>query len=249
MDPIVNIQKSADTPISGQAMTDISRVKTADEIALDFPWDITSPEGIIAFFGAKMESTNAELKKAMYSQNARNAANQAMKGMKDLLSKYDGDSKIEPGTPDYDEFKRLAAEVEGSLGASADENSLKASIDSVLAPGHYDKNFDTVNDAKALADFAAAHPDATATPNGETNDLHPILNMAIENGPKSITASTAKDLGNKLTTITDGYQNANQLAIINVQDLVNQISQITSLASNIVHSFNDAAMGPIGNIK
>ena len=249
MNPAAGAQKAANTPISSTAMNDIANVKTAGEIALDFPWDITSPEGIIAFFSAKMEATNAELKKAMYSQSAHNAANSAMKQMKDLLARHEGDdNRIEPGMKDYDEFKRLAAEVEGSLGASADENALKASIDAALAPGGYQKDFALGKDDAALADFKKQHPDAKMIPNDAPDHVN-VETWSVENADKAIDANVAKEIDGKLTAITDSYQNASQLAMITVQDLCNQISQITSLASNIVHTFNEAAMGPIQNIK
>jgi len=241
------VQKAPNTPISAAAMSDLSRVKTADEMTLDFPWDITSPEGIVAFFGAKMESTDASLKKLMYSQEARNAATRGMTQMKTLLNNL-GDQRLEPGTPQYDEFKRLADEIEPTLGGSADEQSLKASLDAARAPGHYEKQFLVEQDAQALADFQKAHPDATLVKTdgvggGET------VTLSIENAPQAVETATVKDLSSKVTSISDSYQSANQLDMINVQNLVNQISQITSLASNIVHSFNEAAMGPIGNIK
>ena len=244
------VQKAPNTPISANAMADISRVKTADEMTLDFPWDITSPEGIIAFFGAKMQSTDADLKKLMYSQGARNTASTAMTNMKDLLGRHEGDGdRIEPGTKDYEDFKRLAAELEPVLGGSVDEQSLKGAIDAVLAPGHFEKEFDVHADAQALADFTAAHPHATPKSSSMVDGTHPKVVMAIENAPQAIDANTAKEIAGKLTSITDSYQRSNQLDMINVQNLVNQISQITSLASNIVHSFNEAAMSPIGNLK
>jgi hypothetical protein len=244
----VAVQKFADTPISAAAMNDLSRVKTADEMTLDFPWDITSPEGIIAFFGAKMETTDASLKKLMYSQEARNAASTGMKSMKDLIGSM-GDQRIEPGTPKYEEFKRLAAEIGPTLGGSADERSVKASIDAMLAPGHFEKQFDVDSDKQALADFKAAHPDAEFVGSNTVGPKIQTMTFSIENAPQAIDPAAAKDLSSKLTTITDSYTSASQLDMINVQNLVNQISQITSLASNIVRSFNEAAMGPIGNLK
>jgi hypothetical protein len=250
MNPASPAQKAPNTPISSQAMNEIANVRTAGEIALDFPWDITSPEGIIAFFGAKMQDTDKDLKKLMYSQQARNAASTAMKEMKNLLDNKVGDSgKLEPGTPDYEEFKRLAAEVEGSLGSSADEKALKASIDSALGPGHYEKDFDLKKDAAALAEFKAQHPDANMTPKSSDLNGAVIVTMSTENASKAIDAGTAKGLTGQLTSITDNYQTANQLDMVTVQDLVNHISQITSLASNIVHTYNEAAMAPIANLK
>jgi hypothetical protein len=249
--PLTNIQKAPNTPISQAAMNEIATVRTHDEMTLDFPWDITSPEGIIAFFGAKMQATDADLKKHMYSQQARNAASSAMKDMKGLLDRVGDSGRLEPGTPDYAEFKRLAAEVEGSLGGSADEKALKASIDSALSPGYYEKQFDTFTDTQALADFKAAHPDAHHI-EGKDNFDGPVVRTEIwatDHAAKVIDPDTAKGLGTQLTSMTDNYSSANQLEMITVQDLVNQISQITSLASNIVHSFNEAAMGPIANIK
>ena len=249
MQPIAPTQKFADTPISSQAMNEIAGVKTPGEIALDFPWDITSPEGIIAFFGAKMQDTDKDLKELMLSQQGRNAASTAMKNMKTMLDKV-GDGEIAPGSSDYVEFKRLAAEVEGSMGATADENSLKASLDAALAPGKFHKAFDEVKDQQALADFQKLHPGLQPTKNeADPNNGTAILTYDIDSAPLAINSDTAKALSGKVSAMTDSYQTANQIDMISVQNLVNQISQITSLASNIVHSFNEAAMAPIGNVK
>jgi hypothetical protein len=242
MQPIVNIQKFADTPISNAAMSDLSRVRSPEARALDFPWDITSPDGIIAFFSAQMQSTDASLKKLMYSQEARNGAIKDIGLLNDLLAKY-GDKSLMPGTDDFAEFQRLSAEITPALGGSADENSVRGALDVSLRNGHVDQVF-AEGDAAGIAGFFLKHPSGTKKDLG----LGQVL-CSADDVPSGIDAATCKDISTKLKTIGDSYSQSNQTDMINVQNLVNRIGQITSLASNIVQKYNEAAMGPIGNIK
>lgn len=242
---IENLQKAPHTPISDAGMAALSHVRTPEAMALDFPWDITSPDGIIAFFGAKMKDTDADLKKLMYSQEARNAVIKDAGLLNSLLAKYDGDKMLMPGTDDFAEFQRLSAEICPALGGSADENAVRASLNVSLNTGHISQYFQK-DDAPGLAKFALAHPSATSSP--VPGDSKQIV-MSADDAPNGVSAATCKDIGNKLKTIADSYQQSNQMDTIKVQELVNRISQLTGLASNIVRSFHDAAMGPIGNIK
>jgi hypothetical protein len=245
MSSIVSVQKAPESPLASSAMGHLSQLRTPEAMALDFPWDITSPDGIIAFFGAKMKDTDADLKKLMYSQEARNAVIKDAGLLNTLLAKYDGDKMLMPGTPDFAEFQRLSAEISPALGGSADENSVRAALDVSLNTGHVSEYFQK-DDAAGRAAFVLAHPSATSSP--VPGDSKQIV-LSAEDAPNGVNASTCKDIGNKLKTIADSYQQSNQMDTIRVQELVNRISQLTGLASNIVRSFHDAAMGPIGNIK
>lgn len=246
MQPLNNIQKFADSPISAAAMNDLAHVRTPEAMALDFPWDITSPEGIIAFFADKMQSADQSLKKLMYSQEGRNAAIKDIGLLNDLLARYDGDKKLMPGTPDFAEFQRLAGEISPAMGGSADENMARGALDPNLNTGHVSQYLQA-DDAKGIAAFMLAHPHGTS----EAVDIggqHQVL-VSADDVPTGIDAATCKDISNKLKTIADSYSQSNQTDMINIQALVNKIGQITGLASNIVKNYNDAAMGPIQNIK
>jgi hypothetical protein len=242
---LVNIQKYSEMPTSYAGMTALSGVKTPEARALDFPWDITSPEGIIAFFSAKLQETDAGLKKLMYSQEARNAAVKDIGLLNDLLSKY-GDKPLMPGTPDFAEFQRLSGEISPAMGDTADENSVRGALDVNLKTGHVSQTF-VAGDTAAIDAFKKAHPQATSQP-VELGSVHWVA-LSADDAPSGVDPATCKDISTKLKTIADSYSQSNQTDMINIQNKVSQIGQISSLASNIVFKFNETAMGLIGNTK
>jgi hypothetical protein len=179
------------------AIKNLKAEQAADAAAMDFPWDVASPEGLIAFFGEKLRETNTELKGLMQKQQDRSALVNDMGQMIALLG-TDG-KELKPDSPNWGEFQRLAALVKPALGESDEANAIRQTMPSATGPGL----------------------DGTAT----------------------------KQLGSSLKTLSENLQADNQMDAIRVQELVGRVSQIMSLASNILHKFDEAAMAPIQNVK
>jgi hypothetical protein len=248
---LVNIQKAPNTPISDAAMTELSRVKAAGagDISFDMPWDITSPEGIIAFFGEKIAETNSELRDCMSAQTNRSQVIKDVGLMNGILAKYDGDNKMAPGSPDFLEFQRLANEIGPSLGTSGDAKSIQAALQAATAPSTVETYMED-SEPTARAAFQKAHPGCEAIP-PQTIPQNPSLTkwkFITHDGP-GVDGATCKQLSTQLKAMADDLTNDNSQDAIRVQELVNRISQMTSLASNIVHSYDERAMAPIQNIK
>lgn len=218
----------------------------AEAAALDFPWDVTSPEGLIAFFGEKLKQTNTELKHLMMGQENRS---KIIKDVGLLVGMLAADKDLKPGSPDWPEFARLANLVGPQLGESADAKAIRATLACAAAPGDLEQSF-KFGDQKGVDAFIKAHPNATLA-----EDPIDVLGQTVKyvskgEGPGvGLDAASAKELGTKLKSLSENFQSENQMDAIRVQELVGRISQIMSLASNILHKFDEAAMAPIANTK
>jgi hypothetical protein len=250
MQPLNNIQKFADTPISNAAMNDLTRVRIPQGPAsFDMPFDITSPEGIIAFFQQRISDTNADLRKSIDAQKTRSEVSKQITAMNGILAKYDGDNTMTAGSPDFVEFQRLVNEIAPSLGTSADAESIKSALQAASAPSDV-TTWIKGEEPTARAAFQKAHPGAEIYP-PQTPPQNPSLTdwkFVTHDGP-GVNGATCKQLSTQLKGVADEFTSNNSLDAINVQEYVNRISQMTSLASNIVHSYDERAMAPIQNIK
>jgi hypothetical protein len=226
------------------AINFIKADRAAEAAALDFPWDVTSPEGIIAFFGEKLKQTNGDLQKLIRSQENRSKDVKMLETMTAMLAKGED---LKPGSPDWPEFQRLAGLVLPSLGVSDDAKAIAATIADATKSVLIEDSFRHDN-PDGLAAFMKAHPNATQHAIRENGDGPLATKVSCYDG-EGLNAASAKELGDKLKALSGNKQSENQMDAIHVQELVGRISQITSLASNILHKFDEAAMGPIANIK
>jgi hypothetical protein len=112
---------------------------------------------------------------------------------------------------------------------------------------HIEDTFDLDNTG-GVQEFYKAHPGATKQICRPENGPQLKFRMTAEDGA-GIAAADAKKFGETLKALSGNMQSENQMDAIRVQELVGRISQIMSLASNILHKFDEAAMGPIANIK
>jgi len=222
----------------------IKAEQAADAAALDFPWDVTSPEGLIAFFGEKLKQTNTQLKGLMMAQENRS---KLIKDVGLMVGMLVADKDLKPGSPNWPEFQRLAKLVGPSLGNSDDAMAIRATLEGATAPGNAEQAF-AFGDQKGVDAFLAAHPGAKIT--SVDPMVQTITWTSTGDGPGvGLDAASAKELGAKLKSLSENFQSENQMDSIRVQELVGRISQIMSLASNILHKFDEAAMAPIANTK
>lgn len=218
----------------------------AEAAALDFPWDVTSPEGLIAFFGEKLKQTNTELKGLMMGQENRS---KLVKEVGYMVGMLVADKDLKPGSPDWPEFQRLATLVEPSLGESDDAKAIRATLRGAVAPGNLEQTF-AFGDQKGMNEFLKAHPGATLAADALDPLKQTVKWVSKGDGPGvGLDAAGAKELGAKLKSLSENFQSENQMDAIRVQELVGRISQIISLSSNILRKFDEAAMAPIGNMK
>ena len=206
----------------------------AEAAALDFPWDVTSPEGLIAFFGEKLKQTNTELKGLIRAQENRG---KLIKDVGLMVGMLVADKDLKPGMPDWPEFERLADLVKGSLGSSADAKAIIATLTDATKGAHTEVSY-AIGNKKGQDEFVAAHPNHTTK---LVAGVPPQVVMASDVEGAGLDAASAKELGTKLKALSENFQSDNQMDAIRVQELVGRISQIMSLASNILHKFDEAA--------
>jgi hypothetical protein len=236
-------EKNDHVKMTVKACADLRAEEAAQAAAMQFPWDITSPEGLIAFFGEKMKTTNTDLKALMQAQQNRSAVVKNIGLLNALLGTEGKD--LRPGSDNWHEFERLAKLVGPSLGLSDDARALQATLNEAIAPVHAEDTFKRDNDA-GQADFRKAHPHATTVQDPDDGE-RVKLSSDLE-GP-GLDGGATKELNAKLKALSENLQSDNQMDAIRVQELVGRISQIMSLASNILHKFDEAKMAPIHNIK
>jgi hypothetical protein len=226
-----------------QGVADLRAQRAAEAAAMEFPWDITSPEGLIAFFGEKMKSTNTDLKALMQAQQNRSQVVKNI-GLMNALLGTDG-KDLKPGSDNWPEFERLAKLVGPSLGLSDDAIAVQATLNQATSPVHAEDTFKRDNEG-GQADFRKAHPHATVV---EDPDDGTRVKLSSDLEGPGLDGGATKELNAKLKALSENLQSDNQMDAIRVQELVGRISQIMSLASNILHKFDEAKMAPIQNIK
>lgn len=253
MSSITNVQKAPDMPLASSAMAHLSgvRLPSAGSPMLDIPWDISSPEGIMAFFAERIREVNVDLRNSLSVQQNRGTTIKDISMMTAILAKYDGDKKLVPGSDDFVEFQRLAAEIAPNLGAGADAYTIQKALDGATKPTTFEVFIDAT-EVKERVDFQNAHPGGEWWPPQtipQNCSLSKWRLVAHDGPPAGLDAAACKQLSTQVKAIADGLTTDNSQDAIRVQEYVSRISQLTSLTSNIIHSYDERAMTPIQNIK
>lgn len=217
------------------------RAAEADDIAA---WQITTPEGLIAFFSERMLETNRDLRNLIEGQTRRNDTVKSLNEMQRVLNSVKEGEKIEPGHPKWEEFETLLKEVRKGLPDSAIANDIDARLATAGArQTPYADNWADKKTAQSIADQCTGTVALTQLPNGKwqvvaTNGPAPGLNM-----------EQSKDLALKLKNVAENMQGANQMDSVRVQELVSRVSQIMSTVSNIIAKLDDGKKTAINNMR
>ncbi len=209
-------------------------------------WQVTTPEGLIAFFSERLLETNRDLRSLIQGQQSRNDTVKDLTEMQRILAKVKDGQKLEPGSADWNEFQRLLKEVRGSLPQGDVADQVGATLDAAQQRVPYDELWADQVKAKAAGDSWGTRYTLEIVP-----APGPVKwRLKADQGPmQGIGSDTAKDLATKLKNVADNIQGANQMDSVRVQELVSRVGQIMSTASNIVHKFDEARMAAVNNIR
>lgn len=216
----------------------------AAELAEMQAWQITTPEGLIAFFSQRMLETNRDLRGLLDQQTKRNDTVKTLNEMQRILNSVKENEKLEPGSAKWEEFDKLLKESRAGLPESslADEVSARLVQAAQRQTPYADDWADKDTAAKA---GAGCIPPVVPEPlmNGKWR-------VVSANGPAAgLNTNDAKDLATKLKNVADQMQGANQMDSVRVQEAVSRISQIMSTVSNIIAKLDDGKKTAINNMR
>jgi len=216
----------------------------ANEMAEIQAWQITTPEGLIAFFSERMLETNRDLRNLIQGQTKRNDTVAGLNEMQRILAKVKDKQELKPGTADWNEFERLLKEVRNGLPQGEVADQVEAMLGEAMKGVPYEADWVEYKDAEAAAKSFVGPARI---------DLQPWTGKwkvtADQGPPQGVGAETAKDLATKLKNVADNMQGANQMDSIRVQELVSRVSQIMSTVSNIIAKFDEGKKTAINNMR
>lgn len=216
----------------------------ANEAAAIEAWQITTPEGLIAFFSERMVETNRDLRNLIEGQTRRNETVKTLNEMQRVLNSVKEGEKIEPGHPKWGEFVDLLEKVRNGLPDSAVANDIDAKLQ--VAGARQTPYAVEWADKKQAEEVAKQ-----CLPEGKVSLASPgRWLVASANGPApGLNMEQSKDLATKLKNVAENMQGANQMDSIRVQELVSRVSQIMSTVSNIIAKFDDGKKTAINNMR
>lgn len=217
------------------------RAAEADDIAA---WQITTPEGLIAFFSERMLETNRDLRNLIEGQTRRNDTVKTLNEMQRVLNSVKEGEKIEPGHPKWEEFVTLLEQVRNGLPDSAVANDIDAKLKTA---GTRQSPYAVEWADKDVADKVALQ----CEPKGKVTMASPgrwLVSSATGPAP-GLNMEQSKDLALKLKNVAENMQGANQMDSVRVQELVSRVSQIMSTVSNIIAKLDDGKKTAINNMR
>lgn len=209
---------------------------------------LTTIDGLIAFFSEKIRETNGALRTMLQGQEGRGKVIRALGDLQAILGGIKEGEKLAPGHEKWGEFMTVYDSVKGLL-SDVDRARFDAVLDGAVkrqVPFQTPEGEGWNDYDKAVA-FAR-------TCKGRC-EVEPHIDgkwyvKAPEGGPAAgIDPGQAKEVGLKLKNLADELGQQNQGESIRVQELVARIGQLTSLCSNIVAKFDEAKMAPINNLR
>jgi len=207
---------------------------------------LTTVDGLIAFFGERMRETHAALRSMLQGQDGRTKVMKGLTDMQAILGNLKEGEKLGPGHPKWDEFMKVYNDVKGLL-PEFDRGRVDQLLDGAVQRQRPYKTpdnegWDKEADARALA--------AQCTGQVTVVEVAGEWYVCAEEGPAAgIDQSQAKEISLKLKALGDTLGQENQAEAIRVQEYVARIGQLTSLCSNIVAKFDEARMAPINNLR
>jgi hypothetical protein len=204
------------------------------------PLDLTDPDSLFAFFQVQMSRTQGRLASEMQAQEDRAARIDKMHGVMATFADYKGDS-VREGSPGWDQVKASLEEAKTLFGPDSAEakgiDALLAGASTYLAPQY----FPTREQATPVAMLY----------NAQLNKLDDGTYMVRPRNEavKPIEASDLKNLSEQLKQKCESLTSDSGLAMIRVQQYVEQSSQIVSHCSNVMKKMHEMDMVAIENIR
>ena len=194
--------------------------------------DLLDPEAMLAFFSQQMSNVRGQLAVAMKGQEARNLKAQTIQSLEASLVGFQ-EKGIKPSDDKWPEFLKTVEEAKVALGEGAtkglDEMIAKATKPSAQVMGKED---------------AEAAVKAGATMENLSPGVYKVSGV-----PAGLDKNDVGQFSAQLKAFRDGINNDNAMNMIRVQQLVENSSQLTNMASNIMKKLSDMAMSPINNMR
>ncbi|MCL2776729.1 MAG: hypothetical protein FWD73_01905 [Polyangiaceae bacterium] len=241
----------------------------ASSINLPDGIDLTDPESLIEFFQTQINQARDQLNSLVAEQQGRNDLQTKLGRVKaDLAGIADG-SGLKPGDPGWDQFVADAQDV--LKDPNLDPNVADA-LNKALQQNPVNQKYCEVSNPSVAADQLKTEVSADKVPDGAipagtppadaTNVHYYVVGQVLTNsGMRPAYEVTYDTLGpaqgmdkDAVTKVkagidseVDGLKNDSQIAMIRVQQYTDQISQLTTLLTNILKKLDDTAMAPINN--
>jgi hypothetical protein len=236
--------------------------------------DLTDPESLISFFANQIQASRTELNSIVAEQQARNDLQLKIGELQSDLSGIADGSGLKPGDPGWDKFVADANAVLPSLDPTSTEaQAIQAAINPTTVPHMANNNGDVSNiptleyDTKTevSADTVPDGAIPAGTPPDNATNVHYyatggtyltsdgqkpqyLVTYDMPGPANGMDKDAVSKLKAGLSSEVDSLKNDSQIAMIRVQQYTDQISQATTLLTNILKKLDDTAMAPINNM-
>jgi hypothetical protein len=204
--------------------------------------DVSDPDSLFQFFQFQMQRTQGLLSSEMQAQEDR--IHRIDQIHRTMVAFDDFKGTIAPGSPGWDDVASKLDQAKALFGPDSEEaKGIDALIERAKpqygAPEHYAWTQGMKADEAARRHGVAPKKEAdgsyTVTP--------------LNNNPTPIDASDLKKISEQLKSKADSLNSESSLAMIRVQQYVEQSSQIVSHCSNVMKKMHEMNMAAIENIR